>query len=117
LILGGPQNITVFQNWQTNWCSIKPLEPKYSLGGQYDLLIIDGGRKLILGIEVKISANQVEKAMEQLSAQSEYFRSRHGFVLTPGTACSFDICLYLTPLRQARQFIETCGTQNLLCKR
>ncbi len=26
------------------------------------------------------------------------------------TACAFDICLYLTPLGQARQFIETCGT-------
>ncbi len=27
-----------------------------------------------------------------------------------GTACTFDISLYLTPLVQARQFIETCGT-------
>ncbi len=26
------------------------------------------------------------------------------------TACAFDICLYLTPSGQARQFIETCGT-------
>jgi hypothetical protein len=26
------------------------------------------------------------------------------------TACVFDISLYLTPLGQARQFIETCGT-------
>jgi hypothetical protein len=26
------------------------------------------------------------------------------------TACAFDIRLYLTPLGQARQFIETCGT-------
>jgi hypothetical protein len=26
------------------------------------------------------------------------------------TACTFDIHLYLTPLGQARQFIETCGT-------
>ncbi len=26
------------------------------------------------------------------------------------TACTFDIHLYLTPLVQARQFIETCGT-------
>jgi hypothetical protein len=25
-------------------------------------------------------------------------------------ACAFDICLYLTPLGQARQFIEACGT-------
>ncbi len=27
------------------------------------------------------------------------------------TACLFDIRLYLTPLGQARQFIETCGTK------
>jgi hypothetical protein len=33
------------------------------------------------------------------------------------TACTFDIHLYLTPLGQARQFIETCGTYNLLCGR
>ncbi len=26
------------------------------------------------------------------------------------TACAFDIRLYLTPLGQARQFEETCGT-------
>jgi hypothetical protein len=26
------------------------------------------------------------------------------------TACAFDIRLYLIPLGQARQFIETCGT-------
>ncbi len=26
------------------------------------------------------------------------------------TACAFDIPLYLTPLGQVRQFIETCGT-------
>jgi hypothetical protein len=26
------------------------------------------------------------------------------------TACVFDIHLYLTPLGQTRQFIETCGT-------
>ncbi len=26
------------------------------------------------------------------------------------TACALDIHLYLTPLGQARQFIETCGT-------
>ncbi len=26
------------------------------------------------------------------------------------TACTFDIRLYLTPLGQARQFIETCGS-------
>ncbi len=26
------------------------------------------------------------------------------------TVCAFDICLYLTPLGQARQFTETCGT-------
>jgi hypothetical protein len=26
------------------------------------------------------------------------------------TACLFNIRLYLTPLVQARQFIETCGT-------
>ncbi len=57
---------------------------KLSPGGQYDLLIIDGGRKVILAIEAKISANQVEKAMRQLSAQSKYFMDRHGFVLTPG---------------------------------
>ncbi len=25
------------------------------------------------------------------------------------TVCAFDIRLYLTPLGQARQFIETCG--------
>jgi hypothetical protein len=35
----------------------------------------------------------------------------------PNTACTFDIRLYLTPLGQARQFIETCGAQNLLCGR
>jgi hypothetical protein len=33
------------------------------------------------------------------------------------TACAFDIRLYLTPLGQAKQFIETCGTKNLLCGR
>jgi hypothetical protein len=26
------------------------------------------------------------------------------------TACAFDICLYLTPVGQARQLIETCDT-------
>ncbi len=31
------------------------------------------------------------------------------------TACAFDIHLNLTPLRQARQFIKTCGTYNHLC--
>jgi hypothetical protein len=31
-------------------------------------------------------------------------------ILLSHTACVFDICLYLTPLGQARQFIETCGT-------
>jgi hypothetical protein len=30
-------------------------------------------------------------------------------------ACASDINSYLTPLGQARQFIETCGTYNLLC--
>jgi hypothetical protein len=30
------------------------------------------------------------------------------------TPCVFDFCFYLTPLGQARQFIETCGTWNLL---
>jgi hypothetical protein len=30
-------------------------------------------------------------------------------------ACLFDIHLYLTPLGQARQFIESCGTLNPLC--
>jgi hypothetical protein len=32
------------------------------------------------------------------------------FIFVPPTACAFDIRLYLTPLGQARQFIETCGT-------
>ncbi len=30
------------------------------------------------------------------------------------SACSLDICLSLTSLGQARQFIETCGTYNPL---
>jgi hypothetical protein len=30
-------------------------------------------------------------------------------------ACSLEIYLYLTPLGQARQFIETFSTQNPLC--
>ncbi len=33
-----------------------------------------------------------------------------GFGSYSGTACAFDIHLYLTPLVQARQFIENCGT-------
>ncbi len=33
-----------------------------------------------------------------------------GFGSYLGAACTFDIRLYLTPLVQARQFIETCGT-------
>ncbi len=37
-------------------------------------------------------------------------------VIVP-TACAFDIHLYLTPLGQARKFIETCGTYNLPCGR
>jgi len=81
---GRPNNITVLQDWRKEWCSIKPVPPKFELGGQYDLLIIDGVRKIILAIEVKISANKVEKAMRQLAEQSTYFMDRHGFVLTPG---------------------------------
>jgi protein tyrosine phosphatase len=32
------------------------------------------------------------------------------FIAAQGTVCLLDICLYLMPLGQARQFIETCGT-------
>ncbi len=33
-------------------------------------------------------------------------------VISHCTVCSLDICLYLTFLGQARQLIETCGSQN-----
>jgi hypothetical protein len=32
------------------------------------------------------------------------------------TACASDIILYLTPLGQVMQFIETCGTKNPFVK-
>ncbi len=35
--------------------------------------------------------------------------NREKKVFVCDTACAFDIRLYLTPLGQARQFIETCG--------
>ena len=59
MISGGSKNITVFQDWRKEYCCIKPAEAPNQPGGQYDLLIVDGGRKLILAIEAKISANQV----------------------------------------------------------
>jgi hypothetical protein len=37
------------------------------------------------------------------------------FTYYTNTACSFDFRLYLTPLGQTRQFIDTSGTS--LCKR
>jgi hypothetical protein len=82
--------VTILPDWKNTWCSIKPREVKNTKGGQYDTLIIDGGRKLILAIEDKLSAKEdkVEIAMKQLSAQSNYFKHRHGFFLTSGNYIS-----------------------------
>ncbi len=41
------------------------------------------------------------------------FRDFASFLTFADTACASDIRLYLTPLGQARQYIETCGTWNL----
>ncbi len=41
---------------------------------------------------------------------NQHLTYRQNFLFMSHTACAFDIRLYLTPLGQARQFIETCGT-------
>ncbi len=46
-----------------------------------------------------------------------YFLGVFNLFLNNIAAYLFDIRLYLTPLGQARQFIETCGTWKRLCGR
>jgi hypothetical protein len=49
-------------------------------------------------------------AIEIYGTTSIYFIQLGGINQNQYTACGFDIRLYLTPLEQARQFRETCGT-------
>jgi hypothetical protein len=50
-------------------------------------------------------------SLEKIFVSLLFFKqSRVNFNNILCTACAFDIRLYLTPLGQARQFIETCGT-------
>ncbi len=58
-------------------------------------VIAFGGEQLLSDLVLK--ANVERLSMTSLLAYAH-------------TACAFDIRLYLTPLGQPKQFIETCGT-------
>jgi hypothetical protein len=49
--------------------------------------------------------------------KEKYFKKKTDLLIVLSTACSLDICLYLTPVGQTRQFMEICGPQNALCGR
>ncbi len=75
--------------------------------------------------KVLILANQTKKnaaslCKQDLTTQFQTWQTQLNHGIQNGksdTSCAFDIPFYLTPLGQARQFIETCGTKNLLCRR
>ena len=84
----GQRNVTVLQGWKRHWTSLQfKQQPKKgdSKGDEHDLIIVDGSRKFLILFEAKMSISHqktMDKAMEQLRTQVEYFRKYHGHVMT-----------------------------------
>ncbi len=85
ILVGGPNHHASQHHLHTSQLLIDGLD------NQYHLIQLNGGGNAIS------HSHTLPHSMSHHSGKGN-------------TACAFDICLYLTPFRQARQLIETCGT-------
>lgn len=112
--------MTVLTDWNRSWSQLR-LPTGKDTGDQHDFIIFDGDNNLIVLIEAKCTVDsQLNKALQQLKNQIEYFREAHGHVVTAEwqAACiiaSKNLPKIDQPCVVCQNFLITLDTDYQLC--